>query len=77
MLFVEQAGWAPLHYAAGGGHLTAIELLLKHSANVNARSKVYIVDYMPSSNILSVLKCQHNSKYEGNVFDAACLHFLS
>lgn len=30
--------WSPLHYAAGSGSLSAIELLVKAGANLNARS---------------------------------------
>jgi ankyrin repeat protein len=35
---VNKTGWAPLHYAATGGHLAVIELLLEHHAYIDAES---------------------------------------
>lgn len=35
---VNKTGWAPLHYAATGGHLAIIELLLEHHAYIDAES---------------------------------------
>ncbi len=35
---VNKPGWTPLHYAATGGHLAVIELLLEHSAYIDAES---------------------------------------
>lgn len=35
---VNKPGWAPLHYAATGGHPRMIQFLLQHGANVNAHS---------------------------------------
>ena len=35
---VNKTGWAPLHYAATGGHLAMIELLLEHHAYIDAES---------------------------------------
>jgi len=32
-------GWTPLLFAARGGHLEIVQLLLDHSANVNIQSK--------------------------------------
>lgn len=33
-----KAGWAPLHYAATGGHVEIIDLLLEHHAFIDAQS---------------------------------------
>jgi ankyrin repeat protein len=35
---VNKTGWTPLHYAATGGHVAVIELLLDHHAYVDAES---------------------------------------
>ncbi|MBC5764384.1 ankyrin repeat domain-containing protein [Ramlibacter albus] len=35
---VNKPGWAPLHYAATGGHLEIIRLLLEHHAFIDAES---------------------------------------
>ena len=35
---VNKTGWTPLHYAATGGHLAIIELLLEHHAYIDAES---------------------------------------
>jgi ankyrin repeat protein len=35
---VNKTGWTPLHYAASGGHIEAIKLLLSHSAYIDAES---------------------------------------
>ena len=35
---VNKPGWAPLHYAATGGHLAIIDLLLEHHAFIDAES---------------------------------------
>ncbi len=35
---VNKPGWAPLHYAATGGHLAIMELLLEHHAFIDAQS---------------------------------------
>lgn len=35
---VNKAGWTPLHYAATGGHLKMIELLLEHYAFIDAQA---------------------------------------
>lgn len=35
---VNKPGWAPLHYAATGGHAEVITLLLEHSAYIDAES---------------------------------------
>jgi ankyrin repeat protein len=35
---VNKTGWAPLHYAATGGHLPMIELLLENNAYIDAES---------------------------------------
>jgi ankyrin repeat protein len=35
---VNKPGWAPLHYAATGGHLEIMELLLEHHAFIDAES---------------------------------------
>ena len=35
---VNKPGWAPLHYAATGGHLEVIALLLEHHAFIDAES---------------------------------------
>ena len=35
---VNKTGWAPLHYAATGGHLAMIELLLENHAYIDAES---------------------------------------
>lgn len=35
---VNKPGWAPLHYAATGGHLSVMELLLEHHAFIDAES---------------------------------------
>lgn len=35
---VNKTGWAPLHYAATGGHLQVIALLLEHHAFIDAES---------------------------------------
>jgi ankyrin repeat protein len=35
---VNKTGWTPLHYAASGGHVEVIKLLLKHSAYIDAES---------------------------------------
>jgi ankyrin repeat protein len=35
---VNKTGWTPLHYAASGGHVPVIELLLDHSAYIDAES---------------------------------------
>jgi ankyrin repeat protein len=35
---VNKPGWAPLHYAATGGHVALIELLLEHHAFIDAES---------------------------------------
>lgn len=35
---VNKTGWTPLHYAATGGHLAMIELLLEHHAYIDAES---------------------------------------
>jgi hypothetical protein len=32
-------GWAPIHWAAGGGHSSTVELLIANDADVNARDK--------------------------------------
>ena len=35
---VNKTGWTPLHYAASGGHVDAVKLLLSHSAYIDAES---------------------------------------
>jgi ankyrin repeat protein len=35
---INKTGWAPLHYAASGGHLPIIRLLLENSAYIDAES---------------------------------------
>ena len=35
---VSKPGWAPLHYAATGGHLDIMEILLEHHAFIDAES---------------------------------------
>ena len=35
---VNKTGWTPLHYAASGGHIEVIKLLLRHSAYIDAES---------------------------------------
>src|SRR3954469_14833243 len=35
---VNKPGWAPLHYAATGGHLAVMELLLENNAFIDAES---------------------------------------
>ena len=35
---VNKPGWAPLHYAATGGHVAIMELLLEHHAFIDAES---------------------------------------
>ncbi|PUE63264.1 hypothetical protein B9Z45_00905 [Limnohabitans sp. 2KL-17] len=35
---VNKTGWTPLHYAASGGHVAVIELLLENSAYIDAES---------------------------------------
>jgi len=35
---VNKTGWTPLHYAATGGHVPVIQLLLKHHAYIDAES---------------------------------------
>lgn len=35
---VNKTGWTPLHYAASGGHVQVIELLLENSAYIDAES---------------------------------------
>lgn len=35
---VNKPGWAPLHYAASGGHLEIMALLIEHHAYINAES---------------------------------------
>ena len=35
---VVKPGWAPLHYAATGGHLAIMDLLLEHYAFIDAES---------------------------------------
>lgn len=35
---VNKTGWTPLHYAATGGHLAVMELLLEHHAYIDAES---------------------------------------
>lgn len=35
---VNKPGWAPLHYAATGGHLDVMQLLLEHYAFIDAQS---------------------------------------
>lgn len=35
---VNKTGWTPLHYAATGGHLAIMELLLEHHAYIDAES---------------------------------------
>ena len=35
---VNKTGWTPLHYAATGGHLKMIELLLEHYAFIDAQA---------------------------------------
>jgi uncharacterized protein len=35
---VNKPGWAPLHYAATGGHLMVLQLLLEHHAYIDAAS---------------------------------------
>jgi ankyrin repeat protein len=35
---VNKTGWTPLHYAASGGHIEVIKLLLNHSAYIDAES---------------------------------------
>jgi len=35
---VNKTGWTPLHYAASGGHVEAVKLLLSHSAYIDAES---------------------------------------
>lgn len=35
---VNKTGWTPLHYAATGGHVALISLLLEHSAYIDAES---------------------------------------
>jgi ankyrin repeat protein len=35
---VNKPGWAPLHYAATGGHLPVMQLLLEHHAYIDAAS---------------------------------------
>jgi len=35
---VNKPGWTPLHYAASGGHAEIVQLLLEHSAYIDAQS---------------------------------------
>ena len=35
---VNKTGWTPLHYAASGGHAAIVQLLLDHSAYIDAES---------------------------------------
>jgi ankyrin repeat protein len=35
---VNKTGWTPLHYAASGGHVAVVKLLLTHSAYIDAES---------------------------------------
>lgn len=35
---VNKTGWTPLHYAASGGHVAVVKLLLSHSAYIDAES---------------------------------------
>ena len=35
---VNKTGWTPLHYAASGGHIEVMKLLLSHSAYIDAES---------------------------------------
>lgn len=35
---VNKTGWTPLHYAATGGHIEVVKLLLQHSAYIDAES---------------------------------------
>jgi ankyrin repeat protein len=35
---VNQVGWAPMHYAAAGGNAEIVELLLRHRAELDART---------------------------------------
>ena len=35
---VNKTGWTPLHYAASGGHVALIRLLLEHHAYIDAMS---------------------------------------
>ncbi len=35
---VNKTGWTPLHYAATGGHIAVVKLLLSHSAYIDAES---------------------------------------
>jgi ankyrin repeat protein len=35
---VNKTGWTPLHYAASGGHVAVLALLLEHSAYIDAES---------------------------------------
>lgn len=35
---VNKTGWTPLHYAATGGHIDIVKLLLEHSAYIDAQS---------------------------------------
>jgi ankyrin repeat protein len=35
---INQPGWTPLHYAATGGHIELIQLLLEESAYIDAES---------------------------------------
>lgn len=34
----DQNGWRPIHEASRGGHVDAVELLLAHGADINART---------------------------------------
>ena len=36
--YVNKPGWTPLHYAASGGHAEIVQLLLEHSAYIDAQS---------------------------------------
>jgi ankyrin repeat domain-containing protein 50 len=43
LLFKDQHGWTPLHYASLEGHLQVAELLLMAGANLNATTEVCMV----------------------------------